>query len=377
MSVQIVLVRGAGRKKEQAMGTSRRGGSAFTLIELLVVIAIIAVLIGILLPSLGKAREQARSLKCAVNTRTIATGVNTYASQYRVLPASYFYPTTRTGTEWRLEDNYYNAPHDNGYVHWSYFLIAEGGGVPEDAFRCPTVSKGGAPRTNPGTDDADREAWQQGDPNDPTLIDRQAKRIAYTGNAAIFPRNKFTSQDPANERVDRFVNQAWVDASIFGPSKVILATEFAPGDDWRAISTATADQGMGISKSHRSINPFLADSSTPDDPYSELNRLYAGDPPRWRYPSIKAGELELTKVDPKSFGATGAIANGAPLINAVGRHHPGGDRAYGGNANFVFLDGHTETMTVRQTIEKNLWGDKFYSLSGYGTGVKLFDSAKD
>jgi len=359
------------------METPRCGGRAFTLIELLVVIAIIAVLIGILLPSLGKAREQARTLKCAVNTRTIATGVNTYAAQYRVLPASYLYPKTKTGTDWAIEDNYYNAPHDNGYVHWSYFLIAEGGGVPEDAFRCPTAPNGGAPRTNPGTDAADRETWQQGDPDDPNLIDRQAKRMAYTGNAAIFPRNKFTTQDPDNERVDRFVQESWIDGSTFGPSRVILATEFAPGENWRAVSTATVDQGRGISKSHRSINPFLSDSSTPDDPYSETNRLYPGDPPRFRYPSIKRGEVELTQVDPKLYGATGAIANGSPLINAVGRHHAGADRAYGGNANYVFMDGHTESLNIRQTLERNLWGDKFYSLSGYGTGVKLFDAAKD
>ena len=68
-----------------------RRTKGFTLIELLVVISIIALLLSIIMPSLGRVKELARRTVCASNLKSLGTSVFVYANKNNdLLPTSYY-----------------------------------------------------------------------------------------------------------------------------------------------------------------------------------------------------------------------------------------------------------------------------------------------
>jgi len=96
------------------------------MIELLVVIAIIAILAGMLLPALARAREEARRIRCRNNLNQLAKGFATYLNEHG---DNRFYPCP-LGRGTQAGD--YNGAEWMASLYWS-------GVVPEPGvFICPS-----------------------------------------------------------------------------------------------------------------------------------------------------------------------------------------------------------------------------------------------
>ena len=124
----------------------RRGGKGFTLIELLVVIAIIAILAGLLLPALARAKAQGRRIKCLGNLKQIVLALSMYEEDNRAYPPSIW--TSRDavhGSTWGELLNPYTKTHwTNALFHCPDYKGAQGAALnnpPPGGF--PGLSLGG------------------------------------------------------------------------------------------------------------------------------------------------------------------------------------------------------------------------------------------
>ncbi len=105
------------RDKDRAIRGARRGTGGFTLVELLVVVSIIALLLGLLLPALGKAKQAAIDVRCQSDMRQFGLAILTYSNEYEA------YLPTFGGKE--------DAPQTM-HSHLGLDVIDSYGGIPEE-----------------------------------------------------------------------------------------------------------------------------------------------------------------------------------------------------------------------------------------------------
>ncbi len=126
-----------------------RQRSGFTLVELLIVIAIVSMLVGMVMPSLGRARELARRAACKANLKAIGNAMYAYATQSNTYPdvypdrgGAYMVGAAVTDPKYSLKGN-----------SCSMYLLVRLGDVPSSAFICPSTDHQVHPDENSGTND--------------------------------------------------------------------------------------------------------------------------------------------------------------------------------------------------------------------------------
>ena len=285
---------------------------AFTLIELLVVIAIIALLIGILLPALGKARCSARKLVGGTNHRTLGQAFFLYADQY---------------------DDWTPVGHSEGR-NWTYYWPAqlrkamggiEGGSM--EAFLNPSAPQDIPFEWKPVFSDSLASAWvADTDPNG-----RQG--VAYG-----YDLGEIMIREPR------------------GPNQVI--TSDPEVDGFFSLSIGMNETGVG---------GVAVPRVDPDNPDSNLRLLGVGQHLSNLNRGVGTTEQYLERIadigpkfssyaDPANFIVTGdsmvdgssdpvTVAGNGVLSDLIPASYCGGD-----SANFAFADGHVESLSIPDMV---------------------------
>lgn len=268
-----------------------RGG--FTLIELLVVVGIISALIGILVPSLSRARRQARAAVCGSNLRTLGQGIVMYANENsdRLLP----------GRMPKVDEEQWQVQISGGLKYRPTFLAMMGHQVGVPPFADPQSTKTTVDRQG---EKGDRQNYASDVYVCPSVRDWTDERNgAYGYNYQFLGNSRLRSE---------------CDVTSFKNWPINLSRVRSPG------ACVAVGDGMGTAASFARSARMGYMNNDREEPRRLGNEGFNLDPPTVD-PAI--GEIAGPNYDP-------------PARSAVHERHVG-------RANILWVDGHCSPETFR------------------------------